>query len=127
MSEKENMFYSAQSILFEFAKHLRDNPTEAEEFLWIHLKGLEIPNIRIKRQHPILYFIADFYCHKAKLIIEVDGGYHTIPEQYLYDKDRDEELTNLGLKVIRFTNNEVLNDTENTLQKIRTEIINRLH
>lgn len=127
MDKKENMFYGAQPILFEFAKKLRDNPTEAEEFLWIHLKGLEIPNIRIKRQHPVLYFISDFYCHKAKLIIEVDGGYHTIPEQYLYDKERDEELTNFGLKVIRFTNNEVLNDTENTLQKIRQEIINRLH
>lgn len=82
-------------------------------------------NIRIKRQHPIPYFIADFYCHKAKLIIEVDGGYHNIPEQYSYDKKRDNELVDLGLKVIRFKNEEVLFDIENTLKVIEKEIRER--
>jgi len=72
--------------------------------------------VRFKRQHPILYFIADFYCHKAKLIIEVDGGYHNLPEQYMYDMNRDEELDEFGLKVIRFTNEQVFNDIENVLK-----------
>ena len=121
-----NMFYGALPIHFEFARILRDNPTEAENFLWKHLASININGIRFKRQHPILYFIADFYCHKAKLIIEVDGGYHDVPEQYCYDINRDNELADLGLKVIRFSNEQVLNDIENTLKLITVEVYNCL-
>jgi len=80
-----NMFYGALPIHYELAKQLRNNQTEAEVFLWNNLNSLKISgvNFRFKRQHPILYFIADFYCHKAKLIIEVDGGYHDLPEQFV--------------------------------------------
>ena len=60
----KNMFYGVPPILFELAKQLRDNQTKDEMFLWEHFGHFEIPNVRIKRQHPILYFIADFYCHK---------------------------------------------------------------
>ena len=119
-----NMFYGALPIHFEFARELRKNPTEAESFLWDHLHIIK--GIRFKRQHPILYFIADFYCHKAKLIVEVDGEYHNIPEQYLYDKNRDNELNELGLKVIRFTNEQVLFEIENTLYVIEEEIKERI-
>ena len=118
-----NMFYGALPIHFEFARELRNNPTEAESFLWDHLHNIK--GIRFKRQHPILYFIADFYCHKAKLIIEVDGGYLTIPEQYEYDKNRDTDLEELGLKVIRFTNEQVLFEIEKTLYVIEKEIKER--
>jgi cyclase len=82
--------------------------------------------VRFKRQHPILYFIADFYCHRAKLIIEVDGGYHNLQEQYIYDKNRDKELEEFGLKVIRFTNEQVFNDIENVLYVIEGEVNNRI-
>ncbi|MDR1585293.1 MAG: endonuclease domain-containing protein [Prevotellaceae bacterium] len=126
MNEGKNMFYGALPVHFELAKKLRENPTEAENFLWIYLAQIKIKGIRFKRQHPVLYFIADFYCHKAKLIIEVDGGYHNTPEQYCYDENRDDELAGLGLKVIRFTNDQVVNDTENTLKQIENEIINRI-
>lgn len=121
-----NMFYGASPIHFELAKKLRDNQTEAEMFLWDHLKKIQISRIHFKRQHPILYFIADFYCHRAKLVIEIDGGYHNIPEQYCYDKDREHELNELGLKVIRFTNEQVMCDIENTLKAIEQEIITRI-
>ena len=107
-----NMFYGASQILFDFAKQLRCKPTEAEDFLWVHLSNKKIQNVRFKLQHPILYFIADFYCHKAKLIIEVDGGYHQFPAQHEYDCNRDFELEELGLKVLRFTNEQVLLDIE---------------
>jgi len=117
-----NMFYGALPILFELANKLRDNQTEAEVFLWENLGRLKYLNVRFKRQHPILYFIADFYCHKAKLIIEVDGGYHNIPEQYFYDQNRDSELKELGLTVIRFTNEQVLHHIEITLEIIEQEI-----
>ncbi len=122
----KNMFYGAPPILFELAKQLRDNQTKAEMFLWEHFGHFEIPNVRIKRQHPILYFIADFYCHKARLIIEVDGGYHNTPEQYQYDSSRDAELENLGLKVIRFSNEQVFEETEYVIRKIENEIKYRL-
>ena len=121
-----NMFYGALPIHFELAKQLRNNQTEAELFLWNYLKFIKISGVRFKRQHPILYFIADFYCHKAKLIIEVDGDYHNLPEQYMYDKNRDEELEEFGLKVMRFTNDQVLNDIENVLNIIEGEINNRI-
>jgi len=121
-----NMFYGALPIHFELAKKLRDNQTEAELYLWNYLSRIEIKGIRFKRQHPVLYFIADFYCHKAKLIIEVDGGYHNIPEQFNYDQNRDCELESLGLKVIRFTNEQVLFDIEKTLNEIENVILKRL-
>ncbi len=121
-----NMFYGALPIHFEFAKQLRQNQTEAEIFLWENLSRIEIKGVRFKRQHPILYFIADFYCHKARLVIEIDGGYHNLPEQYLYDKSRDAELEELGLRVIRFTNEQVLNDTESTLLIIKKEVEERI-
>ncbi|HKM94675.1 MAG TPA: endonuclease domain-containing protein, partial [Prolixibacteraceae bacterium] len=120
-----NMFYGASQILFDFAKQLRCKPTEAEDFLWVHLSNKKIQNVRFKLQHPILYFIADFYCHKAKLIIEVDGGYHQLPAQHEYDCNRDFELEELGLKVLRFTNEQVLLDIENTLRKIEDEVKQR--
>lgn len=119
-----NMFYGALPIHFELANQLRNHQTKAESFLWDHLHIIK--GIRFKRQHPILYFIADFYCHKAKLIVEVDGEYHNIPEQYLYDKNRDNELNELGLKVIRFTNEQVLFEIENTLYVIEEEIKERI-
>ena len=121
-----SMFYGALPIHFELAKKLRNNQTEAEMYLWDNLQRLKHLKIRFKRQHPVLYFIADFYCHKAKIIIEVDGGYHDIPEQYLYDRNRENELNELGLKVVRFTNEEVLNSIEKVLRTIEIEIKERI-
>ena len=120
-----NMFYGALPIHFELAKKLRDNQTDAEISLWNQLGRIQIPKVRTKRQHPILFFVADFYCHKAKLVIEIDGGYHNTPEQYCYDVTREHELEELGLKVIRFTNEQVFNDIENLLKIIEQEILAR--
>lgn len=120
------MFYSAPQILFEYAKAMRNDPTEAEDFLWNYISDSQIQGIRFKRQHPVLYFIADFYYHKAKLIIEIDGEYHLEPEQYRYDTDRDEELSLLGLKVLRFSNDQVMFETEKVLYIINEEVKKRL-
>ncbi len=125
VDEHNSMHHGAMPILFELAKNNRLNPTDAEDFLWKQISGSKL-GVRFKRQHPITYFIADFYCHTAKLVIEVDGGYHNIPSQYEYDCNRDFELEELGLKVIRFTNEQVLFDIENTIQKIKIEIENRI-
>jgi len=116
------MFYGAIPILFEFAKEMRKNPTEAESILWKYLSNSQLRGFRFKRQHPVKYFIADFYCHCKQLIIEVDGSYHQIPEQYEYDRNRDYELEELGLKVLRFTNEQVLFDIANTMKVINNEL-----
>ncbi|MFA5046227.1 MAG: endonuclease domain-containing protein [Paludibacter sp.] len=120
-----NMFYGALPIHFELAKKLRDNQTEAEIFMWSYLSKIQIKGIRFKRQHSILYFISDFYCHKAKLVIEIDGGYHNIPEQYQYDKNRDSELEGLGLKVIRFINEQVIFEIEKNVERNRISNFNQ--
>lgn len=121
-----DMFYGASPILFEFAKKLRNNPTDAEGFLWNFLREKRILNVRFRRQHPVFYFVADFYCHSAKLIVEVDGGYHKLSEQFEYDVKRDWELEKLGLKVLRFTNERVFQDTDKVVEEITDEIKKRL-
>ncbi|MCD8179542.1 MAG: endonuclease domain-containing protein [Tannerellaceae bacterium] len=117
-NDKISMFYGASPILFRLAKTMRMNPTEAEEYLWNHLGTERFKGFRFRRQHPILFFIADFYCHTYKLVIEVDGGYHTLKEQYEYDQEREQELRELGITVLRFTNKKVLNNISHVLQTI---------
>jgi cyclase len=112
------MYYGANPVLFEYARKLRVNETEAEKILWTYLCNKKINGLRFRRQHPILYFIADFFCPSAKLVIEVDGGVHNLPAQFEYDRNRDSELSAYGLKVLRFTNEEVMNNIDKVIQKI---------
>jgi very-short-patch-repair endonuclease len=79
------MFYGAQPETFKFAEKLRNNMTEAELILWDRLKQNKLNGYRFKAQHPIKSFIADFYCHKARLVIEVDGKIHNTKETKEYD------------------------------------------
>jgi len=101
------MFYNAKPRVFEKAKILRENMTASEQKLWQQLKGKKMLNLRFRPQHPVDKFIADFYCHPLKLIIEVDGGIHKSKDQKDYDLNREVELNFWGIKVIRFTNDEV--------------------
>ena len=78
--------------------------------------------IRFRRQHPISKFIVDFYCHKAKLVIEIDGEIHHQKHQAEIDEGRTYELENLDLKIIRFTNDEVIFNIEKVLSKILKEV-----
>ncbi|MGC1242591.1 MAG: DUF559 domain-containing protein, partial [Chryseosolibacter sp.] len=82
------MFYQSNAKTFRFAKQLRAEMTGAEKFLWSHLSNKQIEGYRFKRQHPIMNYIADFYCHKAKLIIEVDGKIHERPDRIAHDNER---------------------------------------
>jgi len=113
------MFYGAKAETFQYASELRQEMTEAEMILWDKLKRSQIKGYRFKAQHPIKLFIADFYCHKAKLVIEIDGGIHKINENKEYDENRSCELEQIGLKVIRFTNEEVINNINCVLEKIK--------
>jgi cyclase len=117
--EQGGMFEGANPLLFEFAKRLRKDMTETEKILWMHLKT-GIQNLKFRRQHPIGLYIADFFCHKLKLIIEIDGSIHNVPEVKLCDEEREKFLKELGYKVIRFTNKQVSHEMEFILNKINS-------
>ena len=113
------MFYGAKPYLFERARDLRENMTNAERKLWQHLRKNQL-GVRFKPQHPAGGFILDFYCHALMLAIEVDGNIHLIQNEY--DQSRTDELEKFGIKLIRFTNKEIENEIEEVLLKIKKTI-----
>jgi very-short-patch-repair endonuclease len=98
------------------AKEMRKNPTVAERKLWEYLRTFPL---KIQRQKPIDNFIVDFYCAKLKLVIEVDGDSHFTESGLAYDQERTKVLNGYGLKVLRFTNDEVLQNHEGVCEQIR--------
>jgi cyclase len=103
---KRRLFLGAGPEIFANAKRLRYNLTAAESLLWNHLKS-DYFKVKFRRQHPLGQYIADFYCHQHKLVIEVDGGIHSLPEIALNDLERQRYLESAGLKVLRFTNDAI--------------------
>ena len=104
-------------IILAHAREMRHPQTPAEATLWRALRNRKT-GFKFRRQHPIYRFIIDFYCAKAKLLIEVDGESHFEPEQEEYDKLRTKYLEELGYKVIRFTNNDVRYNIDSVASKI---------
>jgi very-short-patch-repair endonuclease len=92
--------------------------TEAEQILWSALRYDKL-GIRFRRQYGVKAFVLDFYCPKYKLAIEVDGGIHETPKQRAIDKDRQRIIENLGLKFLRFSNEQVKYDLPNVVKTIR--------
>ncbi len=105
-------------LLKQFVAEHRSNPTEAENFMWQILRGKKIGGFKFRRQHIIGSYIADFVCLSLQVVIEIDGLIHQVPENIISDEARTLELNRLGFDVIRFTNEEVLNDTDNVIKKI---------
>ncbi len=114
---------SSYTLLRELKTKNKEQQTEAEEFLWKQLRGKNLEGYKFRRQHIIDEFIVDFVCLSKNLVIEIDGGYHNEPEVKQADEVRTEILNSLGFKVIRFTNEEVINDIENVLLTIKNELI----
>lgn len=116
-------YVTAHPKSYVLIKNARDemkhHPTQAEELLWKYLRSKRTGH-KIRRQHIIGSFVADFVCLSKKLIIEVDGKIHD--QQKKQDEYRTEVLNQLGYKVIRFLNEEVLNDPERIFQKIKVEL-----
>ena len=119
----EDLHQGASGEVFNFARKLRKEQTEAERFLWVRLRGRKLKGFKFRRQHPIKNWIADFYCHEAKLVIEVDGGIHLNKRQQQSDEGRTYELEGLGLKVLRFTNDEVISEINKVLKEIKSHLI----
>jgi 5-methyltetrahydrofolate--homocysteine methyltransferase len=128
-SEKMEKFYDYQNadpmlygLLKEFVKKSRSNPTEAENALWQMLRGKKLEGYKFRRQHIIGSYIADFICLRAKLIIEIDGLIHQLPENKANDEERTLWLKHKGFEVIRLKNEAILGDTENVLATILKEL-----
>jgi len=100
---------------------LRNHMTKAELALWYRIRNNQL-GCKFRRQHGIGKYIVDFYCPKAKLILEIDGGQHYEAANIKADRTRTEYLEKLGFKVLRFTNIDVLKNLENVLNKIWKEI-----
>nr|WP_255552094.1 endonuclease domain-containing protein [Roseivirga sp. E12] len=105
--------------LKERRKHLRNNGTSAEATLWTLLSNKQLEGRKFRRQHSIKNYIVDFYCPSEKLIVELDGDVHFSAAGVQYDRKRDEELRELGFKIIRIENEDVFLATMAVLDKIK--------
>jgi very-short-patch-repair endonuclease len=126
------MSLNKENSLIEIAKvtcrELRKRSTNAERILWKYVRGEKLSGCKFYRQYPIFYdvtgkesfFVADFYYHKGKLVIELDGSIHNY--KVVNDKAREGILNSLGIKVIRFKNDEVETKLEEVLEKIKGNI-----
>jgi very-short-patch-repair endonuclease len=104
------------------SRDLRKNMTEAESILWAKIRNKRIRGFIFYRQKPFGEYIVDFYCPRAKLVIELDGSQHFNKTNMENDKLRDEIINNLGFRVLRFTNAEVLTDIESVIKCIDSKI-----
>ena len=102
----------------ERASELRLEMTPAEKILWQELRGNKL-GVHFRRQQVIAGFIVDFYCHKADLVIELDGSVHEGDEQKESDTERDKVLSKLGLRVLRFRNEDLIKNLSGVLGRIR--------
>lgn len=116
------MFYGASRNTFEKAHELRRNMTEAEKLLWQELKNRQIFKVRFRRQHPISIFIVDFYCHEYKLTIELYGDIHLKKEVAEYDDGRTHDIEKHGIKILRFSNEQVFSEINLVVNEILTHI-----
>jgi very-short-patch-repair endonuclease len=100
------------------ARQLRTNQTDAERKLWRHLRLLKPHGFHFRRQVPIDRYIVDFACYSTRLVIELDGGQHNFSGHARVDRARDTYLQEQGFRVLRFWNNDVLQNVEGTMQRI---------
>lgn len=119
---KKTFYRDSQTDL---RRTLRRNATLTERMLWHHLRKKQLEGFKFRRQAGIGRYIADFYCPKARLIIELDGNSHTTEEAKRYDVIRDAYIENLGLTVLRFTNNAVLYQLKYVLEQISKHLASK--
>jgi very-short-patch-repair endonuclease len=123
LHHEDSMWKGARQDLFFKAKELRNRMTSSEQILWEAVKANKLNGQKFRRQHPVGIYIVDFYNHKNKLVIEIDGGYHNSEEQKLKDLEREEFLKFNGLKVIRFKNESINDNLPFVLEKISEELL----
>ena len=109
--------------LKQTARKLRSNTTNAENILWRYIRKSQIYEIRFCRQKVIGNYIVDFFAPSINLVIEADGGYHDLLEQHYQDQERDIYLNTLGVFVLRFSNQQVENEIQTTIQTINNCVL----
>ena len=117
-------FIFNDSKLKYIRQELRASQTKVERILWRYLRRNQMCGIRFFRQYSIGPYIIDFYCPKLRLAVELDGSQHAEEEQRIYDKERTRYMRNCKIKVIRFWNEEVTNNTEGVVQVISKKVTN---
>ena len=105
----------------EFARQLRNEPTRAEQELWLRLRHGQL-GVRFQRQSLVAGYIVDFYCGAAKLAIEIDGSVHSLPSTASRDGDKEQNLETLGIQLLRFSNRSVLEYRSLVLGEIRAAL-----
>jgi len=108
--------YNFNRTLLSFSRQNKREQTDAERRLWFHIRNRQLNGYKFRRQYPIHNYILDFYCSETSFAIELDGGQHI--KRTRYDERRSKELEKLGIKVIRFWDNDVLQNIEEVLEKI---------
>ncbi|MBX9782442.1 MAG: 1-(5-phosphoribosyl)-5-[(5-phosphoribosylamino)methylideneamino]imidazole-4-carboxamide isomerase [Chitinophagaceae bacterium] len=114
---KDDMFYKAGPLIFKKAEELRNRQTDTEELLWNYLRQSQL-GIKFRRQHPTANYVLDFYAHKIKLAIEIDGSIHSLEEVKRNDKERQSNLESLGISFLRVTNRDVKEHLDSVIEKI---------
>lgn len=102
-------------------KNLRNSATDAERTLWHHLQQRQLLGLKFRRQYGIHHYIIDFYCPEIRLGIELDGGWHFRPDQRDRDLERTQKLADYGIRILRFTNNDVLNNINGVLEILKVQ------
>lgn len=120
-SRTSNMHFGAEPSTFKNAQYLRDNETPTEKLLWQRIKNNQT-GVKFRRQHPIGNYIADFYCHRARLVLELDGDYHDNTNQKELDNMRDKFMNELGIHILRFVDDDIINDIESVIKKIKLSV-----
>jgi len=125
-SYNDNLHKEAIGKLYQYGRELRQESTEAEKLLWTELRNRKLNGLKFRRQHPLDKFIVDFYCNEKNLVVELDGGVHDEKINKDYDEARTAMLAGLNIIVLRFNNEEVINDMQGVLKKI-SDVANMLN
>ena len=125
-SYNDNLHNEAIGKLYQYGRELRQELTQAEKILWAELRNKKLNGLKFRRQHPLDKFIVDFYCNERNLVVELDGGVHDEKINKEYDEARTAMLAGLNIIVLRFKNEEVINDMQGVLKKIR-DVANMLN
>ena len=121
---RKGLFMAQSEIILRRSQQLRKNMTKEERHLWYDfLKGYPVP---VKRQYSFGNYIVDFYCHRAKLVIELDGSQHCQPGEIAYDQKRTAYLENIGLAVLRISNLDVMREFSAVCEMIDIAVRNRM-
>jgi len=122
MAEQESPTWKVSTRLRSNARALRKNSTDAERILWSELRDHRLNGVGFRRQVPIGNYIADFICHAAKLVIELDGGQHFSDQSEQADAIRTAAIEAKGFRVLRFSNHDVMTNRAGVLETIATAV-----